>query len=238
MPELSDSEIFSGVGPAKEGHEQSFEQFQEDQKRTQQALAQLWKEEGKAKAQDNQLAQIIVQFLNDPQNTHLFLLIARVVSQNIPSEFIIAIVSLIDARAERATEFLLSAPTGGTTGQTGASAIQQRSLTVYHPASLSSIPPELKGRIDQWTQKINRVALNMPHETLATVMEKPHDASGGRRLSSVVLQLCSVVLRDFLKKHDIHPEFEAIYELMQTILVEIMKNVESLLADQKQLAGK
>ena len=108
MAEPGDFELFTGPAPS-EKKEMSDEQFREEMRHSQQALKHLQQEEGQAKAHDNNLAVIIVQFLNQPENTDLFLLISRTVAQNIPSELIIAILALVDKKAQEEVEGLLAA---------------------------------------------------------------------------------------------------------------------------------
>jgi len=63
MSEAGDFELF-GAPTAKEHDEKSDEKFREEMRRAQKAMQQLQKEEGKARAHDDKLAQIIVQFLS------------------------------------------------------------------------------------------------------------------------------------------------------------------------------
>lgn len=232
MPEFSnDAELFTGTGPAREGHEPSFEQFQDEQRQTQAALQQLWKEEGQVKQQDDQLAQIILRFLNDPANTHLFLLIARCVSHNVPSEFIISIISLIDKGAHEQIQRFLAAPSVEV--KADPTHTPTRALVVRKPESLETIPADRKATIDQWIQRQQQVALKMPQRILSSVMQR--NPAGQRILTMSVLQLGSVVLRDYLTKAHITVDFESIQEFMQTVYVEMLKTVEAFLTNQKML---
>lgn len=58
-------------------------------------MQQIRREEKKSKKRDDQVAKAIVQFLDDAQHTHLFVLISRLVARDCPSIFILAILSLI-----------------------------------------------------------------------------------------------------------------------------------------------
>ncbi|MBI5411778.1 hypothetical protein HZA43_01220 [Candidatus Peregrinibacteria bacterium] len=237
MSDVENLESFNGGGPAREGHEQSFEQFQEEQRKTQQALAQLWKEEGKVKAQDDKLAKIIVRFLNDPANTHLFLLIARVVAQNVPSEFIIAILSLIDEGAQVEIQNFLAAPAEKNEAKLEFSPPPSQALALRSSTNFSALPAEDKVRIDQWIQKLQLVALKMPYRVLDTVAFKPRGAAE-RQISPAVWQFASIVLRDFLNKRHATIDFALLQDFIQLALVEIIKNTETFLAQQKTLPNK
>src|SRR3989338_2538414 len=60
------------------------------------AMAQIRREEKRSKKRDDQVARVILQFLAQDSNTHLFLLISRLVARDCPSIFILSIISLID----------------------------------------------------------------------------------------------------------------------------------------------
>ena len=155
MSEQGDAELFTGPAPS-EKKEMSDEQFNDEMKRTQQALKQLQQEEGQAKGYDNSLATIIVQFLSQPQNTDLFLLISRTVAQNIPSELIIAIISLVDKNAQKEVKGLLETSKESEKGD-------EKALTIHQKADFQHLPPEQKKAIDTWVQNIFSVASKKPH---------------------------------------------------------------------------
>ena len=223
MSEQGDAELFTGPAPS-EKKEMNDEQFHDEMKRTQQALAQLQKEEGKAKAHDNSLATIIVQFLSQPENTDLFLLISRTVAQNIPSELIIAILSLVDKKAQKEVKGLLEA------GKESEKS-DEHALTLHKKADFQTLSPEHKKAIDTWTQNIFAVASTKPHRVLESVVIPGPE----RQLSPIPIQLSAFILRNYLTKHQIEIEFENLRDFMQGVFVEIVKNLEDKLKKQKHL---
>ncbi len=226
MSEQGDAELFTGPAPS-EKKEMSNEQFRDEMKRTQQALAQLQKEESKAKAHDNSLAIIIVQFLSQPENTDLFLLISRTVAQNIPSELIIAILSLIDKKAQKEVKGLLEA------GKE-AKKSNEHTLTLHQKADFQKLSPEHKKAIDIWTQNIFAVASKKPHRVLTSVVIPGPE----RQLSPIPVQLSAFILRNYLAGHQIDVEFENLRDFMQGVFVEIVKNLEAQIKEQKHLEQK
>jgi hypothetical protein len=222
MSDPGDLEMFTGPAPS-EKKEMSDEQFSEEMRKTQQALAQLQKEEGQARGHDNNLAAIIVQFLSQPENTDLFLLISRTVAQNVPSELIIAILSLIDKKAQEEVKGFLA-------GGKGAEEVE-KAMVVHRQADFESLSPHHKKAIDKWIGNISKVAAKKPHRTLETIVIPGPQ----RELSMVVIQLSAFILRNFLLKHDITVEFQSLRDFMQEVFVEIVKNLEELVKEQKQL---
>lgn len=222
MSEQGDIDLFTGPAPS-EKKEMSDEKFQEEMKRTQQALAQLQKEEGQAKTNDNSLAAIIVQFLSKPENTDLFLLISRTVAQNIPSELIIAVLSLVDKQAEKEVAGLLKAGKAEKSDETA--------MTIHAKADFKSLSPEHKKAIDHWVATISEVSAKKPHRTLESlVVHGPQ-----RELSPMLIQLSAFILRNYLANHKIDTEFQDLHDFMQGVFVEIVKNLEGLVKEQKKL---
>jgi hypothetical protein len=223
MSEQGDVELFNGPKPS-EKKEGSDEKFREEMASTQQALAQLKKEEGQAKAYDNSLAAIIVQFLSRPENTDLFLLVSRTVAQNIPSELIIAILSLIDKRSHEETKGYLEA--GKQAGHT-----EETALAIHKNANFESLSPAHKKVIDKWVSSISQISMKKPHRALETLVIPGPE----RELSSVVVQLSAFILRNYLKRHETPIDFQILRDFMEGVFLEIVKNLEELVKGQKQL---
>ncbi len=227
MADPGDFELFTGPAPS-EKKEMSDEKFQEEMKRTQAAIAQLQKEEGKAKKNDNNLAAIIVQFLSQPQNTDLFLLVSRTVAQNIPSELIIAVLSLIDKKAQEEVAGLLKA--GQSEERTGGEE-PKVSLVIHKKTDFESLSPRQKKEIDVWISHMARVSAAKPHRTLESlVIPGPQ-----RELSQVLIQLSAFILRRYLTDQQIDIEFADLRDFMQEVFVDIVKNLENLVSEQKKL---
>ncbi|MCK5605137.1 hypothetical protein KAR91_24820 [Candidatus Pacearchaeota archaeon] len=224
MSEQGDFELFSGPTPS-EKKEGSDEKFQEEMKKTQKAIKQLQKEEGQAKGHDSNLAAIIVQFLADPTNTDLFLLISRVVAQNIPSELIIAILSLIDKNAHKEVKGLLETSKDSESSH-------EMALAIHQKDDFKTLPPAQKKAIDNWILDLSKIAGKKPHRILETlIIPTPQ-----RQLSPMPIQLSTFILRKYLAQHQIDLEFETLRDFMQGVFVELVKKLEGLLEGQKKLS--
>ena len=68
------------------------------------AMKKAKKEEKKSRKKDDRVSQVIIKFLGDPDNAHLFTLISRLVARDCPSIFILAIISLIDEESLEETK--------------------------------------------------------------------------------------------------------------------------------------
>ncbi|MFH1012459.1 MAG: hypothetical protein V1760_01805 [Candidatus Peregrinibacteria bacterium] len=223
-----DFELFNAPA-AQEKSEVSDEQFSDEMRRTQQALAQLQQEEGQARGYDRNLASIIVQFLNQPGNTDLFLLVSRTVAQDVPSELILAIIALVD---KKATEEVYALLRGGKEGE-------QQALAVREPSDFSSMPPEHKKHVDQWIQNIHHVSCKKPQRVLSSVVinykASAYHPEAVREVSPVVVQLSAFILRNYLSQFEIGFNMEELRDFMQAVFVTIVGKLEALVQGQKQL---
>ena len=228
MSEAGDFELF-GAPAAKEHDEKADEQFREEMKQAQKALIQLKKEEGQAKADDDQLAKIIVAFLGQSGNTDLFLLISRAVAQNIPSQLILAVISLIDKQASEEITRLLHGSHGHIE--------HLNALAVFQGQDLNALPPENKKRIDEWVNSMRNIALSKPHRTLESLVIQKREGDGVvREVSPIIIQLASFILRNYFAEKAIPSDFSQLHEFMQVVFVEIVKETEKQIAGQKKIS--
>jgi hypothetical protein len=209
----NDFELFKAPA-AQEKDEKSDEKFREEMRRAQQAMQQSQKDEGKAKGFDLILASIIVRFLSQPQNTDLFLLISRVVSLNLPSEFVIAILSLDDEKARQVVAGLLAEAKG-------AHHSSHSALAIRHEANFQTLSPELKKEIESWATEMAAVAGRTPERILEAILLPGLE----RKLSPVLIQLSAFILRNYLAKHQVTMEYEELRSFMEQIFLEIAKTL-------------
>jgi len=234
MADQGDFELFQGPAPKEKG-EMSDEQFNDQMRQTQAALSQLQKEEGKARGNDFKLAHILIHFLNQPEHTDLFLLVSRTVAHNIPSELILAVVSLIDKRASEEVKGYLK------TSSVGEKPAKVTALAIPHNRSFQSLSPEQKSTIENWIQTINIVALKKPARSLEglIVIKRSDDPeqlnSTVREISPVFIQLSSFILRNYLNTQKVSFEISELQEFMEVVFIKLVKDLENMLKEQKHL---
>jgi hypothetical protein len=73
------------------------------------AIQAIRVEEKKSKQKDSAVANVLLQFLQDARYNHLFTLIAKLVSRNCPSIFILSIIALIHEPAKAEVQQYLAA---------------------------------------------------------------------------------------------------------------------------------
>jgi len=224
MAESGDFEMF-GAPVAKESNEQSDEQFREEMKRAQKGRQQLKKEEGKARANDDKLAQIIVQFLAQDGNTDLFLLISRCVALNIPSEVIIAVLSLVDRSASEEIENILKET-------------DKNALTVPDHSDIHSLSGGQKQAIDNWLKNITAAAYSKPHRTLESILIKKTAKESTeilREIAGPFVQLSAFIMRNYLAMQSITIDYGKLRDFMQSVYLKMIKDLETMVQGQQKL---
>lgn len=183
-------DAFPGAAPGAEAARESQEQFAERYRQAQAAIKKIQQEEQRKKAQDTSLAGVISAFLQDPKRTPFFLLIARLVAQNLPSDLILALIALIHKpAADEIDTKLLALPRG-----------QSNAMTVKK-APDAAFSPDEKNEIDAWTNGIMRIAKTEPQRVLGAAREPSGIAD------PELVGLFALVLREFLESRG-HTEIE------------------------------
>jgi hypothetical protein len=231
MPEEGDFELFKGPA-AKEKSEKSDEKFREEMRKAQQALAQFQKDEGKAKANDHKLAQMLIRFLSQPQNTDLFLLISRAIGHDIPSELILAVISLIDDQAMKEIKgYLVSS------ADAGVKPVENKALTVTANKDFKSLSPDQKKAVDEWILTISEVAFKKPHRILENLIitKRSEYNQAVREISPPLVQLSAFILRNYLTSQKVSFELSQLQEFMQAVFMKMVKDLSELVERQSYL---
>lgn len=188
------------TGNVSEGiSEQAKEQFAAAQA----AMQQIRKEEKKAKKRDDGVAQMILQFLNDTQRTHLASLIARLVAINCPSPFILAILSLInDGCKTVVTDYL-------TEKQITIDASNSKNTEIMTSTGLDT---DNNVQLMEWIMRMETVLATDPDTILDTLIVEDNNIDG------TILQLTTFVLQTFLEENKKSASFENLQKLSIGVL--------------------
>jgi len=209
MPEGGNNiESFSGAPQGSEKTQESQEKFSERYRQNQAAIKKGKKDEKKKHDQDESLAAIIVQFLHQTGHTALFLLISRLVARNIPSDLILAIISLIYHPA--------------------AKVIQDKMLALpavkENPTEEKGLfSPEVKRQIDSWTNSIAAIARAEARRILQTAYEPDSAPNAG------LIQLFALVLREFLEKEKAESiEITPLHHFGEAFFSKVFRDLEDI----------
>lgn len=187
-------------GVSEQAREEAAQRFAASQ----QAAAQQQKEERKAKKRDDNVAQVIMQFLTDTQKTHLATLIARLVALNCPTTFILAVLSLINEKCAAAvTDYLREHQIEMPAGEN-----LDRSVI---PAN-SALTDEANAALADWVVRMEMVMRVDERKVIDALLVDDQNIDG------TILQLSSFVLQEFLSGQDKSVPFENLQQLSAGIL--------------------
>ncbi len=213
------------IGAPGEGAAGGFEELSEDAKQRFAAAAagmqQIRREEKKSKRRDDQVAKAIIQFLDESDHTHLFVLISRLVARNCPSIFILAILSLIHEGCrttvkEYLSEMLKEIPEPDLSASTA--------LTKH-----GAIAAEEGEILIRWITRLQTVlSLDVEGILLKLLIDEKH-------IDGTVLQLTTFVLQEFFQSQKRDVAFEKLQPLtasiLQTVFEPFIPSVRKLLQE-------
>lgn len=237
-------ESFIGFDQAGEGSSAALEALRERMKAAAAAIAAIKKEEGKQKKKEADLAKILLRFVKTSHKKQLVLLISRVLEQNIPANFVLAIVLLgnEDIQAEVGRFLMLEAGRQDSqpllTGEHHANAAK---ALVFFSEEDDTLPLKLKIEIDNWIKNMLSQAEETPQKLLKSAydiemieLEKESAFDEPRydekkSIKTVLVQLVAFVLREFLEQNSVSEPYEKLQEFSGFILKGILdKTAESL----------
>ena len=168
------------------------------------AIQQIKREEKKSRKKDDQVAQVIIQFLSDERYAHLFVLISRLVARNCPSIFILAILSLIHEESLNVVREYLQENLGKTAEET----VKETAAIVEGKGQDIT---QNKDLVD-WITRMQMVLSLDPEHILTSLMLDEKNIDG------TVLQLTTFVLQEFFVLQEKEAPFEKIQPLTASIL--------------------
>ncbi|OGJ58448.1 hypothetical protein A2881_01105 [Candidatus Peribacteria bacterium RIFCSPHIGHO2_01_FULL_55_13] len=187
------------------------------------AMAQIRREEKRSKKRDDQVARVILQFLAQDSNTHLFLLISRLVARDCPSIFILSVISLIDEGSFVAVQEYLQE----TLQKTAKEAVDEN-MPLLKTGTLDA---ETNRVLIEWITRMQMVMALDPERILVSLMLDEKNIDG------TILQLATFVLQEFFLKQGKATPFDKVQPLAGSILQTVFEPFVAA-ARQKLLESK
>ncbi len=211
-----------GGGGVNEQIKEAFEKANESAKKfkaQQSAVKDLRKEEQKKRDDDTKIANIIIGFLNDPSNSKYFILIARLVARNIPSEFILSFISLIHKKSEHIIA-------GIKTNK------NNKALQIKTRNSFGNLPPAVKLTIDKWTSNVYKVGDKNFKKVYLSLINPDNT------IEDSYFQLNTFILEDFLKKLELNCEYTEVRKFIELVFGTMLKRYKEKTHNQKKIQDK
>lgn len=246
---MDGSEFFQPSEGGESYDPAAFERFKEQVKKNGQFVAAIRKDEARKKKKEDALAQILLRFIQANQNSELMLLVSRLLEENIPASFILALIVLgndyIKAaikehemkqemiEAERISDNNLPAVGGAQSEDLTPVQAPVGEFAVSVRLSDASLPIAIRVAMDEWSSGIFNAGTTQPFRILETVLDKEGLVKG------VAIEAAAFVLHEFLVKTD-EATFgqrgrEAYLGFSEFMLKGIMKKLKEQIENQKQI---
>ena len=204
--------------------EAAFEAFKERMKAAAAQIAAIKKEEKKQKKKEDELIKVLLKFIKTSHKKELVLLISRCLEQNIPANFILAVVLLSNEDIQKEIASYLMLKTSGD---------DEKSLTFFGEAD-QALPLKLKIEIDHWIKNMLSQAQESPQKLIKTSYEMKDEE---KIIKSIIIQLICFILRDFLEQNKVDEPYEKLYNFSEFILKGILNKTEDFLDNQNLITN-
>lgn len=225
----------------------AFERFKEQVKKNGQFVAALRKSEQKQKKKEDALAQILLQFIQANQNSALMILVSRLLEENIPASFILAIIILgneeikqaVREHEEREARLALAGgeqPIPSIFSQQDIvhdTAVASSQFSLMNRFSNATISLTIKIALDEWGVGIYQAASGQPFRVLETLLDKQG------LLKNIVIDASANVLHSFLVSQDSalfgSRGYTSFFSFCEFMLKGILQKLKEQIENQKQL---
>lgn len=176
------------------GSKEASEKFQEQLRKNAQAIKAIGKHQKKQSAQEEKLARILVAFLQDPTKQAAVFLVVKLLQENIPGAFILAVLSISDPKLQEEIEKNLQMLEADTLALASGS---EASQSLINFGGDGVLPESVKQELNQWGELIYRAGALLPNKTLTTVLTPEY------KLKSIVLDLIDYSLEEYFSRHGV-----------------------------------
>jgi len=175
-------ESFFGLDNADtQGSKEASEKYREQAAANAAAIKAMTAHQAAQKTKEDRLAQILIKYLTNASQSDLVFLIVKLLRENVPGAFILAILSIGDAELEQELKKEFAAH-----HQTN----QERLPSLSH-----EMPENLRLDLDSWGHSILQAGSMAPSHTLQNILTPE------LKLKSIVLDLLEYALEHYMARH-------------------------------------
>jgi hypothetical protein len=219
-------ESFFGLEEGEsQGSAEAAEKFREQARKNAKAIKAMTGHQKKQKKKEDKLAKILVRFIQDQSKSDIVFLVVKLLQENVPGAFILAILAIANAELEaelkahfeeeRQERAKALAAGGGEQGE----APEAATATALINFSDDKLPSEVRDELNAWGESILEAGLMMPGKTLETVL------TPAQKLKSLVLDLIDYSLEEYFRRHGLDLSNERIRQFallsIQSVLIKL-----------------
>ena len=183
------------------------EQFQEQMRESAKAIKNMSANQAAQKKQEDKLAKILMRFMKDPAKSDIVFLVVKLLQENVPGMFILAVLSISDPEMEK--EIMKEFDRGE---------VPEDSALATVPGE-AFIPDEIKRELNAWGNGILDSGMKLPGKTLETVL------TPDQKLKSLILDLLQFSLEEYFQRHGLDFSEDKIRQVallsIQTVLLRL-----------------
>lgn len=214
-------------------------------------MAAARKEEGKQKKTEEELLRILYKFVKTSQKQELVLLISRVLEQNIPANFVLAVILLGNPDIQNEVgKFLMLYGTASHATETlpgdNISSEQEKSL-IFFTSQDYSLPLKIRIELDHWVKNMLFQAQEKPEKLIKTAykvemheLPKEYEWEESQyetkiTTKTILIQLITYVIRDFLTQNAQDEPYDKLYDFAEFLLNGILTKTKEEFENRKLL---
>jgi len=237
----------------------SFEKFKEKMKRAAAQIKALRKEEKKRKKKEDELVKILLKFIQTSHKRDLVLVISRALEQNLPANFILAIVLLGNEEIQKEVgEYLMLKLPGHEQPGHEHEPDYEKSLTFF--GEDKSLPLKIRIEIDNWIKNLIYQASENPQKLLMYAYDvvevekeelddndddEPEFSQFGSEKSTIkkkiisnkLVQLVAHIILDYLKQNNVEEDIVKLKEFSEFLMNGILNKIQEDLSGRQFLGG-
>ena len=183
------------------------EAFQEQMRESAKAIKNMSANQAAQKKQEDKLAKILMRFMKDPAKSDIVFLVEKLLQENVPGMFILAVLCIADPDMEK--EILKDFDHGEPSENAALATVPGEAF----------IPEEIKRQLDAWGRAILDSGLKLPGKTLQTVL------TPDQKLKSLILDLLQFSLEEYFQRHGLDFSEDKIRQVallsIQSVLIKL-----------------
>lgn len=197
------------------------EKFREQMRKSAAAAKAIGAHQTQQKKKEDKLAKIFVKFLQSKAKSDLIFLVVRLMEENVPGAFILAILLVSDPELEKDLEVDLSkhAKLMEAKIKEGTVSTEVTGTALTLNIDDQTLPQNIKAELNAWGEEIIKAGLLMPRKTMASIL------TSDDKLKSIVLDLLVYSLDEYFDRHGMVYDDEKIRQFallsIQTVLIKL-----------------
>lgn len=253
-------ESFIGFESGEPMSSAALEKLQERMRAAAAQIAAIRREEKKHKQKEDELVKILLKFIRSSHKSELVLLVSRALEQDIPANFVLAVILLgnKDIQQEVGTKFLLPKiedqkmlEADNSSGIKLSDPADAKKNLIFFTGRDETLPLAIKVELDTWVKSLILQAEENTHKLIKNAykieyIEEENDDHGyfserkvqeKKSVKKILIQLISFVINDYLAQNGINDDFSKILDFSEFIVKGILSRIENMLENQKLLGS-